>query len=435
MKFPQDFVWGVATASYQIEGAASEDGRGESIWDRFSKTPGKVWHGHTGDVACNHYHLYKEDVALIKELGVDSYRLSIAWPRIYPQGSGHLNHSGLDFYKRLIGELLDQGIKPAVTLYHWDLPQALEDRGGWLNRDTAKYFRDYAVTVFEALGDVVTSWITLNEPWCSAFLGYGNGHHAPGKQDFPGHLTAAHHLLLGHGLAVQAYRELNSATDLGITLNLIPQVPATTSPADQNAAREADGFQNRWYLDPVLRGSYPGDMVEFLEIVTPSIQAGDLEIISSPIDFLGINFYSRTIIGADGAGKPQVMPAEKPVTAMGWEVYPEALYDLLVRVHRDYGPIPLYVTENGAAYEDLVEQGRIKDSERKAYLQQHFAQAARAIEAGVPLKGYYVWSLMDNFEWAFGYERRFGIVYVDFQTQERILKDSALWYQAFLRAR
>lgn len=433
MKFPRGFVWGVATASYQIEGAAHEDGRGESIWDRFSKTPGKVLNGDTGDVACNHYHLYKEDVALIKDLGVASYRFSLAWPRIMPKGGGTVNQRGLDFYKRLIDELLRQGVAPAVTLYHWDLPQVLEDKGGWLNRDTAKYFADYAMVAFEAFGDSVTSWITLNEPWCSAFLGYGNGEHAPGKKDFASHLTAAHHLLLGHGLALQGYRQLNLEAEIGVTLNLTPQYPASTSPQDLAATRKADGFQNRWYLDAIFKGAYPEDMEESLTYVDLAMKPGDLELISRPNDFLGINFYSRGLIAADEKGDPQTQKPERSVTAMGWEVYPEALFDLLVRVHQDYGPIPLVVTENGAAYEDKLEQGRVRDTQRQAYLEQHFARALRAIEAGIPLQGYYVWSLMDNFEWAFGYDRRFGIVYIDFETQERILKDSALWYRSFLR--
>lgn len=432
MIFPDDFIWGAATASYQIEGAFDEDGRGESIWDRFSKTPGKVLHGHTGDVACNHYHLYKEDVALIRELGVDSYRFSVAWPRVMPDGIT-VNQKGIDFYRRLTDELLRNEIAPAVTLYHWDLPQALEDRGGWLNRDTAKYFRDYAMVVFEQLGDVAASWITLNEPWCSAFLGYGIGEHAPGRADIPSHYIAAHHLLLGHGLALQGYRQMNLPADIGITLNLTPQYPASSRPADVAAARKADGFQNRWYLDPIFKGAYPEDMDEALSCVSPAVKEGDLELISMPNDFLGINFYSRAIVSADEQGQPQTENPEFEVTAMGWEVCPEALYDLLVRVHSDYGPIPLYITENGAAYEDELENGRIKDTKRQAYLEQHIAQSARAIEAGVPLKGYYVWSLLDNFEWAYGYERRFGIVYVNFETQERILKDSARWYRSFLQ--
>lgn len=433
MKFPTGFSWGVATAAYQIEGASKKDGRGESIWDRFSHTPGKVQNGDTGDQACNHYGLYKEDVALIKELGVDSYRFSIAWPRIFPTGLAPVNLKGLDFYKRLLDELLRQGIKPAVTLYHWDLPQALEEQGGWLNRDTAYRFRDYSVRVFQELSDRVHSWTTLNEPWCSAYLGYGTGVHAPGKQNLAQSFQAAHTLLLAHGLTVQAYRELNLEKPLGIVLNLSPQYPASSKEEDQKAAWERDGFQNRWYLDPLFKGSYPQDLQVFLEMVNPRIHQGDLELISLPFDFLGINYYSRGLVQADPQGRPQTLQVERPKTAMGWEVYPQGLYDLLVRVHRDYGPLPLQITENGAAYDDSLRDGKVDDPQRRDYLQKHFAQALRAIEEGVPLEAFYVWSLLDNFEWAYGYQKRFGLIYVDFPSQERIMKSSALWYRDFLR--
>lgn len=435
MEYSDGFIWGVATASYQIEGAAFEDGRGESIWDRFSHTPGKILQGHTGDVACNHYHLYKEDVALLKELGVDSYRFSIAWPRIFPQGSGQLNHKGLDFYRRLVEELLRQGIKPAATLYHWDLPQVLEDQGGWLNRDTAYRFRDFAAVMFQELQGLVDSWITLNEPWCSAHLGYGTGEHAPGKQCPSDPFIASHTLLLGHGLAVQAYRDLNLKEPIGITLNLAPQYPVSEREDDRRAALIADGQQNRWYLEPLFRGQYPDDLLAARKIVDPVILPGDLELISAPMDFLGINYYSRGLIKADAAKVFTSVPGPGPKTAMGWEVYPEGLYDLLMRVHRDYGPIPLFITENGAAYNDELVNGEVQDFERLDYLGKHFEQAARAVADGVPLKGYYVWSLFDNFEWAFGYERRFGIVYVDFATQKRIKKASAKWFQQFLQER
>ena len=433
MKFPDNFVWGVATASYQIEGAVNEDGRGESIWDRFSHTPGKVLNGDTGDVACDHYHRYKEDVALIKELGVDSYRFSLAWPRIFPQGTGEYNPKGMDFYKRLVDELLKQGINPAVTLYHWDLPQALEDKGGWLNRDTAYYFRDYAVKVFQELGTSIDTWITLNEPWCSAFLGYGNGHHAPGKTSETDFLVATHNLLLAHGLAMEAYRDMGLPQKIGITLNLSPYYPASEKPEDLKALQRADGFQNRIYLDPVFKGKYPEDLTDALAVIEPLIQPGDMELISKPIDFLGINYYTRGIIGADKDGNVVHHRGENPHTAMDWEVYPEGIYDLLQRVHKDYGPIPLQITENGAAYEDTVVDGKVEDEERRSYLERHFAQCLRAIEDGVPLEAYFVWSLLDNFEWAWGYDRRFGIIYVDFATQERIMKRSALWFKDFLR--
>ncbi|NLJ80839.1 MAG: beta-glucosidase [Firmicutes bacterium] len=432
MNFPKDFIWGAATAAYQIEGAFNQDGRGESIWDRFSKTPGKVLRGHTGDLACDHYNLFRRDLRLIAGLGVDSYRFSIAWPRIFPRGSGKVNSKGLGFYKELLMGLQELGIRPAATLYHWDLPQALENKGGWLNRDTAYYFRDYAALIFQELGDLAELWITLNEPWCSAYLGYGSGEHAPGIRSPQGYLQAAHNLLLAHGLALQAYREENLSPKIGISLNLIPQEPVSQRPEDLKAARLRDGFQNRWYLDPLFRGEYPRDLQES-SFIGSFVQEGDFSLIAAPLDFLGINYYSRDRIGADKEGRPVKYPAERELTAMGWEVYPQGLFDLLSRVDRDYGPLPLYITENGAAFEDTPQEGRVADFERKNYLKEHFAQAARAVEAGVPLKGYYVWSLLDNFEWAYGYERRFGLIYVDFKTQKRILKDSGRWFRSFLK--
>lgn len=437
--FPKDFVWGVATSSFQIEGAAKEDGRGESIWDRFCQTPGKVANFENGDVANDHYHLYKEDVAMMKELGVDSYRFSIAWPRIFPSGEGKANDKGLDFYKRLVEELHGQGIKPAATLYHWDLPQLLQDKGGWCNRDTALRFAEYAAYMFEKLGDSVPLWITHNEPWCASFLSYGIGHHAPGITDNHSAVKASHHLLLSHGLAVQAYRELGLQGDIGITLNLEAVHPASNREEDIQAAMRRDGYFNRWFLDPVFKGAYPKDMVDLysryrpLDYITPD----DLQIISSPIDFLGINYYSRSVVQSDpnekwlGVGH---VPSTLPLTDMGWEIYPQGLYELLTRIQSDYPSIPLYVTENGAAFADKLENGQVHDKDRVEFIQTHFDQASRAIESGVPLKGYYVWSLMDNFEWAFGYAKRFGILYVDFDTQERTLKDSAIWYKNWIAA-
>lgn len=434
-KFPKDFIWGTATASYQIEGAVDKDGRGESIWDRFSRTPGKVVNGDTGDEACDHYHRYEEDVQIMKDMGIDSYRFSIAWPRVFPTGKGKPNPKGLDFYQRLLDELEANGISPSVTLYHWDLPQVLQDDGGWVNRDTAYYFRDYAYYIFSKLGDRVQFWITHNEPWCAAYLGYGNGEHAPGLKNFKDSLLAAHHILYSHGLAVQSFRDEGLEGQIGITLNLTPQYPVSDKPEDIEAAKRVDGFNNRWYLDPVLRGEYPHDMVEAFTAqgVMPKLQGGDLETISVPIDFLGINFYSRGIVGyGDNELGVKHYPPENPVTHMGWEVYPQALYDLLVRLVQDYGEIPLYITENGAAYPDKLVNGEVHDEERISYIEQHIKVCADAIAAGVPLKGYYLWSLLDNFEWAFGYDRRFGIVYVDFKTQKRYLKDSAKWYGQFI---
>ncbi len=370
------------------------------------------------------------------DLGIKAYRFSLAWPRIVPDGKGKPNPKGLDFYLRLLDELQTKGIEPVPTLYHWDLPQSLEDNGGWVNRDTAKYFQDYAAYVFDELKDRVAMWITHNEPWCAAFLGYGFGVHAPGKQDFQQAIAAAHHLLVSHGLAVKAFEDLGSPGRIGITLNLTPQYPASDSSEDRAAVKRGDGFTNRWFLDPVFKGTYPDDIYELWEAagVAPPVQEDDMAIISRPTDFLGVNYYTRAIVGH---GKLPLLemdtkPPVYPVTKMDWEIYPDGLYRLLMRLHEDYGPIPLYVTENGACFDDTMVQGRVPDQGRTQYLQSHFDAALRAIEQGVPLKGYYVWSLLDNFEWAFGYDRRFGIIHVDFATQKRTWKDSARWYQSFL---
>lgn len=438
-RFPEGFIWGTATASYQIEGAAFEDGRGESIWDRFCRMPGRVAGGDRGDVACDHYHRYAEDVRIMAELGVDAYRFSIAWPRVFPTGKGRPNPKGLDFYKRLLDELDKAGIKPMATLYHWDLPQVLqEEYGGWVSRDVALYFRDYAAYVLEEIGERLSWVVTINEPWVAAMLGYGFGTHAPGIRDFKAAITAGHYLLYAHGLAVQVFREMNLPGQVGLALNLTPYYPHSDSAEDLAVARRMDGITNRWYLDAALKGKYPEDIVEWYNErkVMPDLPADDLKEIAQPIDFLGINYYTRGIVGHSDEDPCCVKeyPPEGPVTDMNWEVYPQGLYDLLTRLTRDYGAIPLYITENGAAYPDQVENGRVRDKARIDYLQAHFDAAARAIESGVPLRGYYIWSLLDNFEWAFGYSKRFGIVYVDYETQKRIIKDSGLWYRDFLRS-
>jgi beta-glucosidase len=437
--FPKDFVWGTATASYQIEGAYNEDGRGESIWDVFSKTPGKVFAGHTGDVACDHYHRYEEDVKLMADLGVKAYRFSIAWPRIFPE-KGRFNEKGIDFYKRLVDALHRHGVQPTATMYHWDLPQYLEDEGGWTNRDTAKRFVEYAETLYKYLGDTIPQWITHNEPWCAAWLGYGFGHHAPGYTDWRKAVEASHHLLLSHGLAVEAYRASGLKGQIGITLNLGYADPATDSPEDIAAARRADGFGNRWFLDPVFKGQYPQDMVEIFErIVGPLnfIQEGDQETISTPMDFLGVNYYTRQVVKNNPYDKYlgiELLPVTGEVTDMGWEVHPNSLYRLLKSLQANYTNLPLFITENGAAYPDELVDGQVHDQDRIRFLRDHFAAAHQFIEEGGNLKGYYVWSLMDNFEWAFGYSKRFGIVYVDYETQARYLKDSAKWYQQVIAA-
>lgn len=431
--FPSNFVWGAATASYQIEGGHTDGGKGQSIWDRFSHTPGKIVNGDTGDVACDHYHRYADDVALMSRMGLRSYRFSIAWPRIFPEGKGKFNRAGIEFYQRLVDRLLEHRILPFATLYHWDLPQALQEKGGWANRDVAHYFRDYAAAVYEALGDRVHHWITHNEPWVTAVLGYTTGVHAPGLADPRQGVAAAHNLLLSHGEAVLAMRDISAkGLHVGITLNLSPAYPASDSDQDVAAARKADAYQNRWFLDPVFKGRYPEDLLEMFGELTTGIVADDLPVISVPIDFLGVNYYSRQIVRHDPAapnGIGRVREPSSEYTAMDWEVYPDGLYTLLTRLERDYGP-ELYITENGAAYEDiLTPDNKVHDDRRIAYLRGHLNACHRAIRDGAKLRGYFVWSLLDNFEWAFGYTRRFGVAYVDYQDQRRILKDSARWYR------
>ncbi|MFI5840484.1 GH1 family beta-glucosidase [Catenuloplanes sp. NPDC051500] len=445
--FPEGFLWGSATASYQIEGAAREDGRGPSIWDTFSRTPGKVYAGHTGDVACDHYHRYRDDVALMADLGLQAYRFSIAWPRIQPDGTGPVNPAGLDFYDRLVDELRGKGITPVVTLYHWDLPQSLEDRGGWTSRDTSYAFADYALAVHKRLGDRVETWTTLNEPWCSAYLGYASGVHAPGIKDPESAFKAVHHLLLGHGLATRALRDAG-VQKLGITLN-----PAAVSPADPDseadvaAARLVDGLQNRIFFDPILRGSYPDDVLRHIRRFSDLswLQTGDEALIGQPIDVLGINYYSPSYVRskpgiegnptAPGTEGIEFLPPAGPVTDMGWAIEPAALTRLLERIHADYPGTALMITENGAAYPTGPDEtgDRVPDVERVAYLDGHLRACHEAISRGVDLRGYFVWSLMDNYEWAEGYNKRFGVVYVDYHTQRRIPKDSARFYSQVIR--
>lgn len=437
--FPRDFLWGVATASYQIEGAWKEDGKGESIWDRFSHNPGNVQNGDTGDVACDHYHLYPEDVKLLKELGVKTYRLSISWPRIFPEGRGEPNEKGMEFYKKLIKLLVENGITPAVTLYHWDLPQKLQDIGGWANREVADYFEQYARYCFKELGALVPIWITHNEPWVVAFVGNYQGRHAPGIKDFSTALHVSHHLLLSHGKAVKAYREMGFKGEIGITYNVSSIYPASGSKEDLAAAGRQDGFLNRWFMDPVLKGKYPEDMLDWYStrVVLPDILPGDPEIIGTPVDFIGVNYYMPGYIKQDLEDWPlevKGVTTGKDQTSMEWEIYPEGLYDLLVRFTKDYNGIKILITENGAAFNDIVNrEGKVEDDNRLDYLYKHFAQAHKAIQDGVNLAGYYVWSFMDNFEWALGYSKRFGITYVDYKTQKRIIKKSGLWYKDVIK--
>jgi beta-glucosidase len=435
--FPDGFTWGVATSSYQIEGATHEDGRGPSIWDTFAATPGRVVGGETGEVAVEHHARYVEDIDLMASLGVEAYRFSIAWPRVQPSGSGPVNPAGVDFYDRLVDTLLARGITPWATLYHWDLPQPLEDAGGWPARDTAYRFAEYAGHVADRLGDRVGHFITLNEPWCSAFLGYGSGRHAPGRSDPADALAAAHHLMLGHGLAVQQLRERAPQACVGITLNLYPVQAAHDGHGTDDAVRRIDGLSNRWFLDPVLRGGYPKDVVEDVAHLSDLgfVQDGDLEQVAAPLDFLGVNYYTRHVVAPGafpGVGGVEFHDRGLPTTAMGWEVDPDGLFDILTRVTRDYGELPLVMTENGAAFDDELRGGRVQDDDRVDFLRRHLDAGRRAIGAGVPLQGYFAWSLMDNFEWAEGYAKRFGLVHVDFATQQRTVKDSGRWYAAFL---
>ncbi|WP_426451321.1 GH1 family beta-glucosidase [Paenibacillus sp. S-38] len=437
--FPSDFTWGTATAAYQIEGAGSEDGRTPCIWDMFAAIPGKVHGGHNGSVACDHYHRYPEDIALMGELGFQSYRFSVAWPRIVPE-KGKLNEKGIDFYLRLLEQLHKNNIKPSVTMYHWDLPMWLYEQGGWLSRDTVAHFEEYADTLYRRLGDAVPMWITHNEPWCAAFLGYGMGVHAPGHEDWNEALTAAHHLLLSHGRAVQAYRAAGLQGQIGITLNLSHVDAASPSEEDQRAARTADGFTNRWFLDPVFRGGYPEDMMSRfadLGVTFEFIKPGDFTTISTPNDFVGINYYTRQLIRAnpeDTAFGLAHVKGENPHTDMDWEVYPDGLYHLLRKVSGEYSDLPIYITENGAAYADELCDGSVNDGERVEYYRGHVEAAHRFIQEGGPLKGYYCWSFMDNYEWAYGYSKRFGIVHVAYETQIRTPKQSALWFKELIHS-
>lgn len=433
--FPDGFLWGVASSAYQVEGAVHEDGRGQSIWDTFAHTPGRTKHGDTGDIATDQYHRLEDDLDLIARLGLKAYRFSVAWPRVQPDGKGPTNQRGLDYYQRLVDGLCIRDITPMLTLYHWDLPQALEDEGGWTNRETADHFADYAATVYRALGDRVPLWITLNEPWCSAFLGYYEGRHAPGIKDEAAALAAAHHLLLAHGKAIMALRSLGARDGLGITLNLASVHPASGSPADMAAARRIDGNENRLFLDPLFRASYPEDMISHYQPISDFsfVAPGDLEIIGTPIDILGMNYYEQHIVQADREDPERgaiILPPDGPITAGGNGINPTGLTELLVRVKAEYTQLPLYVTENGVTFHDYVDpEGQVDDVERIDFLDAHFRAAFAVIQQGIDLRGYFVWSLLDNFEWADGYFQRFGIVYVDYATQTRTPKQSAYWYR------
>jgi beta-glucosidase len=445
MKFPKHFQWGTATSAYQIEGAVSEDGRSESIWDTFVHQPGAVVNGDTGDCACDHYHLWKKDIALMKDLGFKTYRFSLAWPRILPGGRGKVNPAGLDFYNRLIDELLGADITPLVTLYHWDLPSALT--GTWLDRSTVDAFTEYTNVSARAFGDRVKNWVTINEPYCASHLSYTLGVHAPGMKDKSQALLAAHHLLLAHGLAVPEIRANCAKAQVGIALNLGPFYPETQTPANIDAVRHEDGALNRWFLDPLYGRQYPADIIaDFVRTgvlkseATDYIKEKDYEHIAAKTDFLAINYYTRAIIRAsddhqmDPSSFTRVTPPIENHTEMGWEIFPYGLYEIVTRVHHEYAPEKIIIAENGASYSDGPDSsGRVHDEKRIAYLNTHIGAIGKAIKEGVPVTGYYVWSFMDNFEWSFGYAQRFGLVYVDFSTQERYPKDSAFWYGQIIK--
>ena len=431
----KDFLWGVATSSYQIEGAAFEDGRGSSIWDTFCRVPGKVANGDNGDVACDHYHRYQEDLDLIKWMGVDAYRFSVAWPRVIPSGIGTINKAGLDFYDRLVDAALERQIEPWLTLYHWDLPQALQDKGGWNNREIVHWFEEYSDVMTARLGDRVKNWMTLNEPLCSAWIGHLYGAMAPGIENLQTALNASHHLLMAHGAASKIIRSNISDAKVGIVVNVTPAVPATDSEADKRAAKLADGFDNRWFLNPVFGQPYPEDVLEVLG-KSPDIQSGDMTLINQPMDFLGVNIYFRQTISAEPSGAPLpirgVHRENVKRTAMDWEVHAPAFEEILTRINVDYKPESMYITENGSAWDDVFENGEVNDSERIEYLQTHLDAMFEAKAKGAPIRGYFAWSFMDNFEWAYGYDKRFGLVYVDYKTQKRIPKKSAHYYRDLL---
>ncbi|MFW6343121.1 MAG: GH1 family beta-glucosidase [Sediminispirochaetaceae bacterium] len=466
-QFPENFIFGAATASYQIEGAVDEGGRGPSVWDTFSHTPGKIKPGHNGDVACDHYHKFDEDIEIMDSLGVDAYRFSVSWPRLIPEGDGGVNEKGVDFYSRLVDSLLEHNISPWVTMFHWDLPQNLQDRfGGFSSPEIGDRFADYAELLVSRLGDRVKNWITLNEPWVYAVLGNLLGVHAPGKKSYRAAFSTAHNQLVAHGKAVQRLRGIDPEARVGITLNLMPVYPETDKTKDRRAANLADQFLNRLFLDPLFKGEYPEELWKKIALFRPKIEAGEMDLIGEKLDFLGINTYTREwarrslktpplffdMTGMKGAEKDFVKDGVQ-YTSMGWEVFPEGMHQTLLRIKNEYGNIPVYITENGAAFEDTpVPEGegdvyggeravspeekmlRVHDKKRISYLEEYTAKVAQAIDEGAEVRGYFVWSLLDNFEWAEGYNKRFGIVYVDYETQRRIIKDSGYWYRGFIKA-
>lgn len=438
IQFPKDFKWGSATAAYQIEGATDVDGRGPSIWDTFAKTPGKVRNGDNGDVACGSYYKYGEDVELLDDLGADIYRFSVSWPRIFPEGTGKVNQKGVEYYHRLIDALLDKGIEPMLTLYHWDLPQALQDKGGWGNRDTIQAFVDYASFMYQEFNGKVKYWITLNEPWCVAFLSNFIGEHAPGNRNPQLAVNISHHLMIAHGAAVKKFRELNIKGQIGYAPNTTWLEPYSNRQEDIDACRREIGIYIDWFMDPVFKGEYPQFLLDWMKQsgIELEIEAGDLETIHQPIDFLGINYYTGHVAKykeGEGAFHHELVEYGYERTDIGWPIYPDGLYNVLLTIKEKYGDIPIYITENGACYNDEPKDGEVKDLKRIDYLKKHLIAVDRSIKSGVNVKGYLVWSLLDNFEWAYGYSMRFGIVHVNFRTLERTKKDSFYWVKQTIR--
>lgn len=436
LQFPEGFVWGTASASYQVEGAAKENGRGESIWDRYCSIPGNIANGDTGEVACDHYHRFREDIAIMQKMGMKGYRFSISWSRIFPDASDRINEAGLRFYSDLVDGLLEAGITPYVTLYHWDLPQAMQDIGGWANAQMPTYFLRYAQTVMGRLGDRVRHWITLNEPYCAAFLGNSEGRQAPGLRDFSTAIRVAFHMYIGHGEVVRFFRSSGLEGEIGIALNLMGRLPLTQTAQDQAAAIRADGYLNRWFLDPIIKGSYPQDMVQLYEeagVVLPEASAETLELISQPLDFIGLNYYNDFYVKDAPAIWPLAFeienPKHLPVNDRGWPITEDGFLRILLRMKEEYGINRILITENGTATNEVIDVvGQVNDPQRIDYLKRHLRSLHKAIQAGVQVDGYMQWSYCDNFEWSFGYQSRFGLVYIDFETQQRIIKQSGHWY-------
>lgn len=439
-EFPQGFIWGSATAAFQIEGAGAPQDRGESIWDRYCRTPGNILDGSDGLTACDHFHHFEEDIRLMEQLGLHSYRLSISWPRLLPEGAGKVNEAGLAFYKKLFACLQAHGIRPLVTLYHWDLPQRLQERGGWQNRETIDAFLAYARLAFQEFSPWVKDWVTFNEPYCTSFLGHWVGRQAPGLRDYAAAVQVSHHLLVAHGKTVQLLRQMDPSARIGIVLNMNSYYPRQDTEADRQAAEWNFQAWNSWFADPIFKGSYPRQILEgyAAEGLAPRMEPGDAETIRQPIDFLGINHYFSQLAAAQADSWPTrsaLYPLGEDRTEMGWGVYPEGIYDLLVRLDRDYDHPPILITENGAAFRDMVmEDGTVPDPQRQEYLTRYLRQIHRAIQDGVDLRGYYLWSLLDNFEWAHGYTKRFGLIHVDYATQKRTVKQSGHWYANVIRA-